>query len=723
LKGPWTDQPPTGVGPLSFEVSFATSETLSKLQATVIDELKPSIDLLDVQGTIALGSRALGALLRKPNEIPTHLGSAPLQVAVKTQSLPLLALGRVFPQLASTRGTAQLDADLHGSLRALRGKLQLALSDFAFPHRRLGSIALQAEARDAGLTLHADLTPPPAQGGHLNLNASWGLRPEELANAAVRRAAPLRADLQATDLPLALVLGKRSDLQGIAKATAEMRGSLAVPTVKAQLALTSLTVDDKPAGELAGNIDWNGKILLARFTGDQPAGGKIDARADLPFTPAGLGSGPLTASLKASAFDISIFEPVLLQTKTVRALGGVLDADLAVKGTRADPQPNGTIQIARGELALAGLGELQHIQISARVSPDSLVIDQLAATSGGGPLKASLSATRSDKNTFALSGRLETNRFGIYVDDQLRALLNSQSDLKGTMTFPGPGADVTVSVRDAWVRIPTLTQRQLAPTGMDPEIHILSWRTPSGDDAAPEPSPPKPRPPIYLRISAPGPIEVRGPDVRLDAKANLAVRIASGVDLTGMVAVERGEINALGRAFMIYRANIRFGDAHGDFAPPDSGRLDVQAGQEIDGYRVSMVILGRIGHPVPQLSSDPPLPKARISQLLASGSSDEQNQAGSSSLVSNLFVEGLKDWLKIRPPLDVLTVDPNRLEAGKRITSKLYVGVIDNYAVTDPRINGTEVHARYDLGHHFALDGRYGTSEAGSFDLQWRHNW
>jgi autotransporter translocation and assembly factor TamB len=310
----------------------------------------------------------------------------------------------------------------------------------------------------------------------------------------------------------------------------------------------------------------------------------------------------------------------------------------------------------------------------------------------------------------------------------LRAFLSSQSDVSGKVIFPGPGADVTVSVRRASVEIPTLTQRDLAPTTLDSDIHILSWRNPGAKDSPSDESPPEPKQPIYLRLSAPGPIDVRGPDVQLTANANLAIRVASSVDLTGLVAVQSGEINALGRTFQIYRANVAFGDEHGDFAPPSSARLNVQAGQEIDGYRITMVVLGKLDHPVPQLSSDPPLPQAEISQMLASGSSgggfNNQTQTGGSSIASNLLVEGMKTWLKINPPVDVLTVDPNRLEAGKRITSQLYVGVTDNYAAAnDPRVNGTEVHARYDLGHHFALDGRYGTSQAGSFDLQWRHNW
>jgi autotransporter translocation and assembly factor TamB len=360
------------------------------------------------------------------------------------------------------------------------------------------------------------------------------------------------------------------------------------------------------------------------------------------------------------------------------------------------------------------------------------VVERFVASSAGGPLTARLSATRSGQRDFTLNGHFDTKRFGIYVDDQLRALLSSASDLSGKLRFPGPGADVTISVRGASIQIPTLTQRALAPTALDPDIHILSGRdsTEAARDTAEaeQSSAPGAPPPIYLRLVAPGPIAVTGPDVQLTAEANLAVRLASQLDLTGRIAVEKGEVNALGRTFQIYRADVDFGDSHGDFAPPGVARLDVEAGQEIDGHRITMVVLGRLDHPVPQLSSDPPLSQAQISRMLATGSSAgdslAESQTGGNSIASNLLVEGMKTWLKINPPVDVLTVDPNRLEAGKRIIPQLYVGVTDNYAaVTDPRVNGTEVHARYDLGHHFDIDGRYGTSQAGSFDLQWRHNW
>ena len=112
LKGPWIDKPATGVGLLSVEVHVSSLEALSKIQGTVIDELKPTEDLVDLSGTFGVGSRLLGALLRKPGEIPGNLGAAPLQLALKTSAVPLLAVGRIFPQLSTVRGTARLEADL-----------------------------------------------------------------------------------------------------------------------------------------------------------------------------------------------------------------------------------------------------------------------------------------------------------------------------------------------------------------------------------------------------------------------------------------------------------------------------------------------------------------------------------------------------------------------------------------------------------------------------------
>ena len=58
------------------------------------------------------------------------------------------------------------------------------------------------------------------------------------------------------------------------------------PSVKAQVSLTSLEVLDKPAGELAASAQWDGQKLMAKLSGDQPAGGSLRTQAELPFTPA-----------------------------------------------------------------------------------------------------------------------------------------------------------------------------------------------------------------------------------------------------------------------------------------------------------------------------------------------------------------------------------------------------------------------------------------------------
>jgi hypothetical protein len=51
------------------------------------------------------------------------------------------------------------------------------------------------------------------------------------------------------------------------------------------------------------------------------------------------------------------------------------------------------------------------------------------------------------------------------------------------------------------------------------------------------------------------------------------------------------------------------------------------------------------------------------------------------------------------------------------------VGAIENLGVTDPRVNGAEIHANYKLTDQWALDSKYGTAQAGDLDLQWTLSW
>lgn len=77
-------------------------------------------------------------------------------------------------------------------------------------------------------------------------------------------------------------------------------------------------------------------------------------------------------------------------------------------------------------------------------------------------------------------------------------------------------------------------------------------------------------------------------------------------------------------------------------------------------------------------------------------------------------------------PLDVLSIEGGntaesaRVEAGKYLTSDLYVGYVGRLGA-DPALlqNANAVHLEYDLGSHWSFQGEYGDAKTGSADLLW----
>lgn len=685
-------------------------------------------NVLVLNASAALGGDQLGPLLRQPSQLRSRFETTAFKLELAAAPLSVRSLAAALPQLESLGGSLQFELTAEGTARAPRADATVDWRDLTVDGRRLGELTLAVGAHDQGLQAHLKLQPPPDKGGGAAvINGHWKVVPEQLRDAHVRATAPLRTDIAVSDLALATFLGKRSQLTGLIGATGQLRGTLGAPIGHVQVELSGLAVSQQPAGELSAAARWDGKLVHAELWGSQPAGGKLLGKAVLPVSLTGFGPGPIDGNLSASAFNLGLFAPPLVEKQVVRALAGTLDADFTVTGTRAALVPRGKIALSGGDLALNGLGEFQHIDIAAHLDAEALAIDKIHVSSGGGPLDGAFRAAKTSDG-YALSGHLEARRFGVYVEDELRALFSSKIALHGS--YGKAGADLTAALTQVRVRIPELLQRTLGPVALDPDIHLgpIQKKPPppetNDDGTAVGASASRT---LTLHVSAPGPIDVEGPDVTLNARADLYLRLAAAAQMRGELAVDDGQVNAFNQQFSIDHANITFGDGEGGFAPPQFAAIDAEADQEVDGFNVAVIVTGRLTHPIPSLTSDPPLPQSRIASLLISGGNGASTTGGNDqgtgfSLLGDLLSEQVKSVLGAASPFDVLTLEPNRAEAGKRITPKLYVGVIANTSI-DPRVNGTEVHARYDLGHRFDLDGRYGTAQAGSLDLQWLHSW
>jgi translocation and assembly module TamB len=172
---------------------------------------------------------------------------------------------------------------------------------------------------------------------------------------------------------------------------------------------------------------------------------------------------------------------------------------------------------------------------------------------------------------------------------------------------------------------------------------------------------------------------------------------------------------------------------------PDTPELDITAQYTSTQENVTVIatVKGSADHLKMNLSAPdrPDLTESQLYTLVvtgrlslgggsSSGSSTPTNQA--ETLLGGLLASQLQKTLARRLPLDVLTIEGGatagsaRVEAGKYVTSNLYVGYVGRLGA-DPTLlqNTNAVHLEYDLGSHWSFQGEYGDAKTGSADFIW----
>jgi autotransporter translocation and assembly factor TamB len=720
LTGPWSADPAAGIlaSPLTVGLDVALDSGASSQSLRV--QVGPT-ELLTLVGTAPLSSRRVWASLGTPSKLLSELLSLPFDERLTLVDLPLGPLERSIPRARRIQGTISGKGRLMGPANALKGELALTAEKLVYDRYPLGELDLLLGADDKGFKAHAELKPAQGQA---TATLQWQLPPTQLRSKEAREVAPLTADLQATGLPLSAALGEQSALQGLAEVSASFHGSLGRPDAHARILLHGLLLEKVPAGDLEARASLKGTRLEATLRGDQPRGGHLEGQASLPLTrDRELGAQPIAATLDAVGFELGAFSTLVTQRGSLRGIAGRLEAHLKVGGTLGSPAPNGTVALSDGKLALAGLGQFSAIEAQVGLDSAGANIRRIFGKSAAGTFLMTGTLRAVEGQGFAVQTHVDTDRFGIYASDQLIGWLSSKEDLTGTIDRTGTA--LTLSIARAELKLPQLVPKSAGPTSVDSDIVFGNEPPPASRNAKAYP--------IRVHLVAADGLQVLATDLNLKARADLKLSIQGDAEMNGGLYVTTGEVNAYGRRFEIEHANVVFG--HGeDLGPANNPDIDARARETIGIYRLFIDVTGHPAHLRVVSSTEPPLNKEEVGELLITGStSGLQSQGGTgssqggglaaASAFGGFLSEKLRESLGPYMPLDVLTVEPNHLEAGKHLTRELYVGAVENLGATDPRVNGAEIHANYKLSLHWALDSRYGTARAGNFDLQWTKSW
>ncbi len=667
-------------------------------------------DLRDLLGSVVQGSLA-GTVMLHPDQGRTH---AQLHVDARD-----VAAGQLL-------GNVQLAAD--GDLDAMGFKLDVQLPKLRGANASLSaagsvdfdahSVAVEtAAANYHGLELH--LASPS------RIALTSGVSIDILKIVAQTAVFELKGEISPVLDVQASLLEARASLinsfipglmeSGSVEAHAQLQGTLASPTGEVRLNAKGLTAADDAAFGLPP-LDVTATAQLRGDTADLDAHLVAGTASRLNV----VGKAPLSAdgalALKINGkLDVGMINP-LLEARGQHA-AGELAVDATVTGSVAEPQIDGSVNLAKGSVRdyARGLG-LTDINAAIVGSAGTLQIQSFTATAAPG--------------TVSMTGKVGVLQKGMPVDLKITAL-NAQP-LVSKLVTANLNADLRVSgtARERLDIVGTVhLNRTLIgiPNGLPSNVAVLDVRR-RGKSAPPVPDKPLV---IGLDVAVQAPQEILVQGRGIDAEMYGDLHIGGTTDspfVSGEFDLKRGNFTLSGNKLNFStESRVTFNGA--GLKNKIDPTLDFKAEATVADATVTLVISGYADSPQFEFSSSSGLAQDEIMARLLFGVSGSQLSALQLAQVGAALATlsgvggsgGLNPLVKLQKSLglDRLTIGAGTsntaagpensgasIEAGRYISKRVYVEAKQSTTGT------SQLEADVDLTKHLKLQTRLGNGTA-----------
>jgi TamB, inner membrane protein subunit of TAM complex len=209
----------------------------------------------------------------------------------------------------------------------------------------------------------------------------------------------------------------------------QVGGTAAAPTLRGLARMADGRFGDFQSPFIQGALNYQDRKLDANLDLWRTGENLLQVEAHLPLDLALTGvakrqiDGPLSVRAHTDSVSLGLLEAI---TPAVTHVGGTLKADVQVEGTWAKPRLAGSVDVARGTMAVPGLGIQGSVRGGATLDGDSVRLRDVRLTSGGGRLYVNGSA------------RLE-NLSKPVLDLQFRAEQFRAIDVRSFLTLVGTG--------------------------------------------------------------------------------------------------------------------------------------------------------------------------------------------------------------------------------------------------------------------------------------------
>jgi len=526
---------------------------------------------------------------------------------------------------------------------------------------------------------------------------------------------PLSAELAVHDMPLEGLAGALSmhvPVAGTLSATAALAGTLENYVGTIHLDAGKAEVKDQRFEYFLADLRIDRTDIEAHARAQEEQGGSMSLDAKL-----GLALGaPIQADLRSRDFRLDFLSAFFQGQRSVGGITGVMDASLAIEGTRDAPA-------ARGKVDLRDLFVV--------LTPPIPSIDRTSAalTFDGNKIAAKVSG-RSAKGKFEATGNVELvtlmqPKFEVVLttDDMPFAAGPRLARVDAHVTAKGQVTDklqAEVIIDKGLVEITSDGVDTLKPVRAFNDVIFTDEPPPSaalGDPKAAQTFP------IDITVKTASDIPLRGKEVNATASVDLHIQSNKGLpNGSGVISVGNGWATFFGKRWEIRRADITL---LGNEEP----RLEVEISRDVGNATALVRVHGTPTAPELDLTSDPPIYDEAQVLMFVLGADPSTGEPGSiqdtaAGAAAGALVGALQSKIEDKLPLDTIKVELKdgakigKLTLGKWISRRIFLGYDFVFEAQDDE-NTNEALVQFRLGRGWVVESRYGDRGVGGVDVIW----
>ncbi len=497
--------------------------------------------------------------------------------------------------------------------------------------------------------------------------------------SAQKTARTVEAMLRLSDMPLSPLLSSAGGSlpPAIANATIAINGASAKPVIQTDATITADIPGDAPNAKINITSNWNNAQPTPVIRNDismsmkqEVITGNVSVPASLSLQPFAFNmndnaplDGALTADMSLNEFD-GWTKPLGHQ------IAGLLKANMALQGTVAEPDFNGTMDLSNLTYDHLRYGVcIREGEVSANFKKDEMLIARISAQGhrrkGTLDGKGKINFTNGD-----ITSNLDMNKLAIFCQGMAEGQIAGTMSVNGKLTDMLAKGDIALGPLDIYI-----------PTGGAETIKTVDYVYQSDlkrqkEDALIA---------LDINVNIPETVYVRGRGLNAELGGGVHVTgSATNPKIEGKFTTERGSLEFLGSNLSINDGYVRFINQN-----PSKPYVYLESDASADGVDIDFTIKGPASDPKFTFGSSPNLPKDEILALLLFGSRLNEitpfQALQLASAAASLSGKGgggvgLLGSTRDKLGLDALNVDVDEtgsatVGAGKYLTDKVYVGV------------------------------------------------